>query len=300
MAESAIASREARLTVVFHKMTGSGNDFVMVDGRTSNPADWSRDAIARICDRRNGIGGDGLVFVSPAGPDAVRMTYFNSDGSPAPMCGNAALCSTRLAARLEMADPAGMTLITEAATFSTRCTGPGHMAELHLPDAALPEVVPVPLEPGEQWIRLGTVGVPHAVVLVDDIARVDVVGRGRVLRFHAAMGSGGANVNFIGRTSSDTRGDGSPPIPDWALRTYERGIEAETLSCGTGTVAAALALGSLGLAALPLAIRSSSGKVLSVSAQIDGTIGRDVWLAGEGRLVAQGVWMEQSGQSPER
>ena len=69
----------------------------MLDGRTSDPADWPRERIARICDRRNGIGGDGLVFVTPAGPDTVRMTYFNSDGSPAPMCGNAALCSTRLA-----------------------------------------------------------------------------------------------------------------------------------------------------------------------------------------------------------
>ncbi len=130
----AVTAWEARLTVVFHKMTGSGNDFVMIDGRTSNPADWSSDRIARICDRRNGIGADGLVFVTPEGPDTVRMTYFNSDGSPAPMCGNAALCSTRLAARLEMTSPDGMTLVTDAATFSTRCVGPGEMwLSLHLP-----------------------------------------------------------------------------------------------------------------------------------------------------------------------
>ena len=153
VAATSIAAREARRTVVFHKMSGSGNDFVMIDGRTSSPAEWTRDAIARICDRRNGIGGDGLVFVTPAGEGAVRMTYFNSDGSPAPMCGNAALGSTRLAARLEMADPAGMTLVTEAATFSTRCVGPGEMAELHLPDAAVPVPIGPGLEPGEQWIR---------------------------------------------------------------------------------------------------------------------------------------------------
>ena len=292
MASSAIVAREARLTTVFHKMTGSGNDFVMVDGRTSTPGDWPRDAIARICDRRNGIGGDGLVFVTPLGPDSVRMTYFNSDGSPAPMCGNAALCSTRLAARLEMANPDGMTLVTDAATFSTRCTGPGHMAELHLPDCELPMVLDIPLEPGESWVRLGTVGVPHVVVLVDQIEGVDVIGRGRVLRFHPATGPGGANVNFIGRTSRSTGTTSDPVQPDWALRTYERGIEGETLSCGTGTVAAALAFASLGLAQLPLAVRTSSGRVLSVSARIDGTMARDVWLAGEGRIVAQGVWLE--------
>lgn len=275
-------------------MSGSGNDFVMIDGRSCEPGRWSREAIARICDRRNGVGGDGLVFIAPAGPDAVRMTYFNSDGSPAPMCGNAALCSTRLAGRLEMADPAGMTLVTDAATFSTRCVGPGDMAELHLPDAAVPVDTPVELEAGERWIRIGTVGVPHVVVLVDDIAAVDVAGRGRVLRFHPAFAPGGANVNFIGRTSPVTEGAGDPLAPGWALRTYERGIEGETLSCGTGTVAAALALGALDLAELPLAVRSSSGKVLSVSARIDGEMGRDVWLCGEGRVVARGVWLGDS------
>ncbi len=269
-------------------MTGSGNDFVMIDGRSSNPADWPKDAIARICDRRNGIGGDGLVFVAPAGEGAVRMTYFNSDGSPAPMCGNAALCSTRLAARLELADPSGMTLVTDAATFSTRCSGPGHMAELHLPDCAVPVPIDVPTSPGERWIRLGTVGVPHIVVLVDDVSAVDVDRRGRDLRFHPAAGAAGANVNFIGPIQPGQ----DLAAPRWALRTYERGIEAETLSCGTGTVAAALALASLGLTDLPLAVRSSSGRILSVSAEVEGAAASSVWLAGEGRLVAQGVWLD--------
>jgi diaminopimelate epimerase len=292
VAATAITSREAGLSIDFFKMTGSGNDFVMLDGRVCEPAAWSRDAIAHICDRRNGIGGDGLVFVTPVGPDSVRMTYFNSDGSPAPMCGNAALCSTRLAARLDLVGPGEMTLVTEAATFTTRVTGPGHMAELHLPDAAIPAVIDLPLEPGEQWLRLGRVGVPHGVVLVDDIGAVDVVRRGRVLRFHPALGPGGANINFIGRTSSNTSGAPDPLAPGWALRTYERGIEGETLSCGTGTVAAALALAGLRLADLPLSVRSSSGRVLSVSAELEGETGREVWLCGEGRLVAQGVWLD--------
>jgi diaminopimelate epimerase len=269
-------------------MTGSGNDFVMIDGRTSNPADWSRESIARVCDRRNGIGGDGLVFVTPVAPDTVRMTYFNSDGSPAPMCGNAALCSTRLAARLEMADPARMTLVTDAATFSTRCVGPGHMAELHLPDGEVPRPIASAMAAGERWIRLGTVGVPHVVVLVEEISAVDVMGRGRTLRFDPLCGPGGANVNFIGPLSAGSSGD-----PEWALRTYERGIEAETLSCGTGTVAAALALASVGVAGLPLMVRSSSGRNLSVSARLDESLARDIWLAGEGRIVGQGVWIDQ-------
>src|SRR5207249_7330006 len=97
-----------------YKMTGSGNDFVMVDSRHTSPADWSVEDIRAVCARGTGVGADGLVFVgpgsSPDAPDAVRMIYFNSDGSRAAMCGNAALCSTRLAARLGLANPQCMTL----------------------------------------------------------------------------------------------------------------------------------------------------------------------------------------------
>ena len=280
------------MTVVFHKMTGSGNDFVMIDGRTSDPAEWPAARIARICDRRNGLGADGLVFVTPAGAGAVRMTYFNSDGSPAPMCGNAALCSTRLAARLEMADPDGMNLVTDAATFRTRCVGPCHQAELNLPDTDAPAPVAIPLEPGEQWIRRGVVGVPHLLVLVEDVANVDVARRGRMLRYHAGAGPGGANVNFISRIPSVPPGD--PVAPSWAIRTYERGIEAETLACGTGTVAAGIALAEAGLGELPMRFRSASGQLLSVSAAVSGARASEVWLCGEGRLVGRGVWLDDS------
>jgi diaminopimelate epimerase len=281
------------MSTVFFKMTGSGNDFVMIDGRTSDPAEWSREAIACICDRRNGIGADGLVFVAPVGGGAVRMTYFNSDGSPAPMCGNAALCSTRLAARLGIADPAGMTLVTDAATFATRCTGDGELAELHLPDVDLPAEVAARLAPGERWARLGVVGVPHLVVLVDDLTTVDVVQRGRALRFDPAAGPGGANVNFLGRAPEPAAAAADPLAPQWAIRTYERGIEAETLACGTGTVAAALAVGALGLDRLPLRARTASGRILSVAATVASGRATDVWLAGEGRLVARGVWLAE-------
>lgn len=281
------------MTVVYYKMTGSGNDFVMVDGRNSSPAEWSRERIARICDRRDGVGGDGLVFVAPAGPDAVRMTYFNSDGSHAPMCGNAALCSARLAARLELADPAGMTLVTDAASFPVRCVGPGHLAELNLPDVALPVALAVTLEPGERAVVLATVGVPHLVAFVESVTGVDLPRRGPELRHHTACGVGGANANFVSRTSGSS-GTSTAQVmaPEWTIRTWERGIEGETLACGTGSVAAALAIAAAGLDELPLRFRSASGRVLSVTAQIEGGMGRDIWLCGEGRVVARGVWLD--------
>src|ERR1043166_2187223 len=118
----------------FYKMTGSGNDFVFVDGSEHPVESWPVAAIRAACDRRTGVGGDGLVVLVPAGPEAVRMVYFNADGSRAGMCGNAALCSTRLAARLGLAPATGMVLHTDTGLLKTRCVGPGWAAELLLPD----------------------------------------------------------------------------------------------------------------------------------------------------------------------
>lgn len=279
------------MSLVFHKVTGSGNDFVMLDGRATSAAEWPAERIAAICDRRDGLGADGLVILTPEGPDTVRMTFFNSDGSRAAMCGNAALCSTRLSVRLELADPAGMTLVTDAGTFGTRCVGDGHLAELHLPDTLAPVPLDIPLVDGEQAILLGTVGVPHLTIIVDDVAAVDLDLRGKELRHHPLAGPAGANANFISRISRST-GTGDPADPTWAIRTFERGVEGETLACGTGTVSSGLALQVTGRDQLPLRFRSGSGRILSVQGTVhaDGRA-TDVWLCGEGRVVAKGVWL---------
>jgi len=267
----------------FYKMTGSGNDFVFLDGRRAPPAAWSVDSIRRLCDRRSGIGGDGLVVLTPEGDGGARMVYFNADGSRAGMCGNAALCSTRLAARLGIAPAEGMELHTDTGVLKTRCVGPGWSAELLLPDFPLPQEQTLRLEPGELWMVLCSVGVPHVVVLVEDVAAVGVERRGRALRHHPAFSPGGANVNFIGRVNDPAGAAG------WRLRTYERGVEAETLACGTGTVGAAAALAARGLTELPVRIASWGGNVFSVAGRIDETLVREPWLCGEGRLVFEGV-----------
>ena len=268
--------------VVFYKMTGSGNDFVMLDGRHTAPGDWPADRIALACDRRMGVGADGLVILTPTSPGRVRMQYWNSDGSHAAMCGNAALCSTRLAAHLEMAPGEGMVLETDAGLVRTRCTGPGDLAEINLPPFEIP--APVDIEPrsGESAFYLATVGVPHLVVVTEDVLAVDVAGRGRELRFHQALGAGGANVSFVSPPSSS----GDP----WLIRTYERGIEAETLACGTGTVTAGFALEVAGLGSLPNEWRTSLGIRLGVAGRIDGPRSGEAWLLGEGRLVYTGVF----------
>lgn len=264
-------------------MTGSGNDFVMVDGRFSSPADWDADDIRRVCARGTGIGADGLVFVGPGeGSDALRMTYFNSDGSRAAMCGNAALCSTRLGAFLGLAEASVIQLDTDAGTYAARCGAGSSRAELHLGSVAAPTSPGVRLRGDERRAGLARVGVPHLVVLLDELERLDLQGRGVALRSDEALRPEGANVNFVAPLGKDS---------GWGMRTYERGIEAETLACGTGAVAAACCLHAWGLAGLPLTVMTRSGLPLVIRAN-PGTAGYDeVWLEGEARIVFRGVIM---------
>jgi len=263
----------------FFKMTGSGNDFVMLDGRHTTVAAWPAEAIVALCDRRMGVGADGVVILTPEPENHVRMDFWNCDGSRADMCGNAALCSTRLAAALGMALADGMRLVTRAGTFPTRCRPEGEWAELNLPDFDLPAApAGLPLAPGESAPTLATVGVPHLVLTVEDLEALDLMDRGRTLRFHQAVGPAGANVNFV---APDGQGR-------WCLRTYERGVEGETLACGTGAVAAGVALAAAGRVALPLDLVTRSGRLLRIQATLKGGRATEVWLAGEGRMVFRG------------
>lgn len=267
----------------FFKMTGSGNDFVFVDGRETSLAAWPPERIAATCHRRNGVGADGLVLLEVEAANVVRMHYFNADGGRAALCGNASLCSTRLSVRLGIGDPAGMTLRTDAGELQTRCVGPGQIAELRFPAFPVPPGVELDWAPGESgraW--LGNIGVPHLIVLVDDLGAVHVDGRGRELRFSPQFAPGGSNVNFVGVTPG-------PAGPTWGIRTYERGIEGETMACGTGTICAAFALASHGLAELPVRMTTASGSELAVAGRITEAVAEDVWLCGEGRLVFEGV-----------
>lgn len=265
-----------------YKMTGSGNDFVMVDGRTSSPEDWAASDIQAMCARGTGLGADGLVFVAPgATPDSIRMIYFNSDGSRAALCGNAALCTTRLASYIGLGNGGTMHLETDAGTYESRSTGPGQ-AELHLTPVAAPSDVPsVRLQPGEERAAMSVVGVPHLVVLVTAVDQVDVAARGRALRFDPALGPEGANVNFVGPAGSGA---------EWRMRTYERGVEGETLACGTGAVAVGCTLEQWGKATLPVTLWTCSGRKLVVKARrVSSVLYDDVWLVGEAQMVFRGV-----------
>lgn len=262
----------------FYKMTGSGNDFVVFDSRDGSVqelADPSR--IRQLCDRRQGIGADGVVLLEPSARADLLMTYFNSDGSRGAMCGNAALCVTRLASQLRLADPDGMSIETDEGILRSRLVNDRPEIELR-PVKRVRESADGLPEAGERRVGYAVAGVPHVVVLCEDVEQVDVPKRGAALRKADWTGPEGANVNFV----SADRGT-------WAIRTFERGVEAETLACGTGAVATSTLLHTWGLAGLQSALRTRSGCMLEVSLreQNGEVLPR---LRGEGRVVFEG-WL---------
>ncbi|MBQ9336356.1 MAG: diaminopimelate epimerase [Lentisphaeria bacterium] len=217
----------------FDKLHGAGNDFIIADDAEEN---WPQDPgfIRAICDRHKGIGGDGLILVRAKPGADPRMVYFNSDGSRAEMCGNGLRCAAsfvyrhglaggRRCVRLTADDGEHLTEILDEA--GTRVKVSLLIAE---------EFRPVRLENGETVYK-GILGVPHAIAVRPDLEAMDVRKEGAHLRYHPAFQPAGVNVDFIGDPSPDRPG----PV---AIRTYERGVEDETLACGTGCASTAVVL----------------------------------------------------------
>jgi diaminopimelate epimerase len=256
----------------FWKMTGSGNDFVFFDARDLPPGPLETPSIiGALCDRRRGVGGDGVVFLERDAGHAYGIRYFNRDGSLAEFCGNASLCSVRLAIEL------GVVTAEQQFTFMTSSGAiPGrfHAGAPRVGMPAIAEAAPryeAALQPGETAIGYARVGVPHLVVACGDVEAVDVAGRGRELRHDPGL-TAGANVNFVSRRGHD-----------WTYRTYERGVEEETLACGSGSVATAAMLREWKGEAGPIRLITRSGAPLIVSFE-----GPQPTLSGEGRLVFEG------------
>lgn len=268
----------------FVKMSGSGNDFVFFDTRREPPRDLDTPArIQAICARGTGVGADGVVFVEPTSDPAVdaRIRYVNADGSPAGLCGNATLCAVRYLSE-ELGSARELSILTEVGVVTGRLRDGVPEIDLAPASSVTPDMtMDLALAPGERALGFALVGVPHLVVLVDDVETVDVAGRGAALRRHAALGRSGANVNFVARRNGG-----------WVMRTFERGVEGETLACGTGAVASAnlVAAWNPGEADAAVALQTRSGSVLRVRL-VGGEPGLAPRpsLAGEGRIVFRGV-----------
>ena len=262
----------------FTKMNGAGNDFVMVDNRSGHVAlDSAR--IARLCDRHRGVGADGLIAAEPAtSPSAhLRMRYFNADGGEAEMCGNGARCFARFGARLLGVSDA-LIFETLAGTLTAQLHGDRVQLAMSTPHGT---ALGTPLDAaGENLlVHFLNTGVPHAVVFRTDLAATDVRQLGAALRYHAHFAPKGTNANFAA-----IQPDGS-----LELRTYERGVEDETLACGTGVVASALLHHLLHKAPSPVSVKVRGGDTLSVHFERESESFRNVTLTGPADFVFEGT-----------
>jgi diaminopimelate epimerase len=242
------------MEIAFTKMNGAGNDFVVVDNRDGSLA-LDQATIARLCNRQRGIGSDGLLAVEPAQAGAThRMRYYNADGGEAEMCGNGARCFARFASRLTGDVSDRLSFETIAGVISARLLGENvelAMSEPH----SLAAPVDLTIDGTLTSFHFVNTGVPHAVLFVQNLASTDVIRLGSGIRHHAHFAPAGTNVNFV---------QIDPDADSIAIRTFERGVEGETLACGTGVVAAALLHHLVSGATSPVSVRVQGGDTLQV------------------------------------
>lgn len=259
----------------FTKMNGAGNDFVMLDNRDGSLR-LERETIARICNRHRGVGADGLLMVEPPQNGAdFRMRYFNSDGGEAEMCGNGARCFARFAQRLTGKGDA-ISFETIAGNISADFVGEYVRLAMSEPkDLRLNQELE--LTP-KTIVHAVNTGVPHAVVFIEDLENVPVERLGAAIRYHEHFAPRGTNVNFAKQLAAQ----------DIAIRTYERGVEGETLACGTGVVASALIFHELTGASAPIGVHVRGGERLEVSFERTSSGYKNVTLTGPADFVFDG------------
>src|SRR5947208_4411428 len=261
----------------FSKMNGAGNDFVLIDNRLGDLR-LASDQIAKICDRHRWVGADGVLLLERATNGAdFRMRYYNADGGEAEMCGNGARCFARYASRV--AGP------KEQLSFETPAGVIGALLQGELVRLEMSEPrdlrlgVTIPLSDRQVAAHFVNSGVPHVIVPVADLVGIDVRGLGSAIRHHDLFAPKGANVNFL-----KERGE-----REIAIRTYERGVEDETLACGTGVVASALIFAATKNVEGPIGVLVRGGNELQVGFERTGNQFRNVTLTGPADFVFEGT-----------
>jgi diaminopimelate epimerase len=270
------AAAKIMIMLRFTKMNGAGNDFVLIDNRAGD-IHLDRGQIMRLCDRHRGVGADGILLLEKASNQAdFRMRYFNADGGEAEMCGNGARCFARFAnniagaqAKISFETPAGVIVAELVADLVTlQMTEPT--------DLRINMKLTVAGE--NKTVHFINSGVPHVVIPVSRIDAIDVPREGAAVRHHRMFSPKGVNVNFIEKR-------GPKKI---AVRTYERGVEDETLACGTGVVASALIFAGIEKVNGPVSVIARGGDELQVGFENSGDQFGDVTLTGPAEFVFEG------------
>ncbi len=272
-------------------MAGGGNDFLLFEADGRALSDEDRNRIARLCRRGLSVGADGALFLSGGEHGRIHLDYYNADGGLASFCANGTRCAARYAVTRRLAADQELVLETGWGNIGARVSG--ESVTLALPDVIAPDE-PILLEPKSPNPTAGLppkgtpihVGVPHLVIFVrDDLATLPIERLGPPLRRHSLLPEG-ANVNFV-RVAGPQRLE---------VRTWERGVEAETLSCGSGVVASALVAALRGHAELPITCATKSGVDLVVSARREGDVFAAIRLLGDAREIYRAQMTEEAWQ----
>lgn len=238
------------MKIPFTKMHGAGNDFIMVDDRAQAFPLNDKVFIQRTASRRTGIGCDGILVLQPSGAADFRMRFINPDGGEQDMCGNGARCIARFAHDLSIASDC-MEIETGAGIVKAEIIEDS--VRIDLTD---PTDLQLDLEAGLEWpVDFVNTGVPHAVAWVEDLKNLDIQASGSQIRYHERFAPNGANANF-----AKVEPDGT-----LSMRTYERGVEAETLACGTGAAAVAVLAAAHGWVKLPAPVHCAGGYDLVIN-----------------------------------
>ncbi len=268
--------------ISFSKLNGSGNDFLLVDNRNGVMKGVDLPGFARkVCDRTRSIGADGMIFLERSRRADFRWMFYNADGSVAEMCGNGGRCAARYAAERGLA---GRSMVFETLAGLIRADVSGRRVKLQMTSPrGLATDRTLTLHGRKIRYSFLDTGVPHVVLFVSGIAKVDLAGLGRGIRMHRAFAPRGTNVNFAQVRNGVV-----------TIRTYERGVEAETLACGTGAVACAILSAVRGLARPPVAVRTRGGETLLVHFDGKGKEFGEVYLEGDTSWSCDGVITEEA------
>jgi diaminopimelate epimerase len=253
----------------FYKYQGTGNDFVMIDNRSGFFPKENVQLVARLCDRRFGIGADGLILLENDEATDFRMVYYNSDGNLSSMCGNGGRCLVAFAKYLNVINDNCTFIATDGLHHAT-------VANDGIVSLQMIDVTNIKKEKDYTFMNTGS---PHHVQMVDDLEHYNLKENGAALRYGSLYGAAGSNINFVKKINEDT----------FALRTYERGVEDETLACGTGATAVAIAMNATGQTnASSIKLNVEGGK-LAVSFDKMGDVFTNVFLIGPAEFVFKGL-----------
>ncbi|MBT3351131.1 MAG: diaminopimelate epimerase [Nitrospinaceae bacterium] len=267
----------------FTKLNGSGNDFIFVDNMDQSiDADKMIDFVRRVCRRGLSVGADGVMFIEPSERADFKWRFFNADGSEAEMCGNGGRCAVRFAKQHGIGS-GDVSFETIAGVIDGSIEG--SVVKLRMTEVFdFKAGLEVALKGRSVVLDCLNTGVPHAVEFVEDAEAVALVDDGRQIRYHEAFAPAGTNANFCQVTGPNSL----------ILRTYERGVEDETLACGTGAVATAILAATRGLVEPPVEVCVRSDEILTIFFSGRGAEVADIYMQGETRLVYEGEMSEDA------